>query len=47
MLRLVGERHDFRFDAGTITGTDTFDLSIIKRRVGGDLPVIYRGKPRS
>ena len=38
MLRLVGERHDFRFDTRTITGTDTFDLSIIKRRVGETFP---------
>ena len=34
MLVLVGKGHYFGLDAGTITGTDTLYLAVVKRRVG-------------
>ena len=34
MLRLIGERYDFSFNRRTIPGTDTLNLTIVKRRVG-------------
>ena len=38
MLGFIGKRNDLRFDTGTITRTNTFNLSVVKRRVGETFP---------